>query len=156
MYKCLCLITLTTILPLYITNSHHLQMKLGMYYHLNTCTVLILSLAIQPCLKYVYLTVNNNMFSKSDTPILFDNLDRPLDFGPTDSSLWDDKCDYYEINDVHNLNPNNKNLTILQLNIRGLLGKQSDLSLMLDKLYSNNSLPKILLLSETHLTESKL
>ena len=74
-------------------------------------------------------------FSKQEIPTVFDNLERPLDLSSTDHSLWNDKCDYYEVNEILNLNPNNKNLTILQLNI---------------------SLPKILLLSETHLSGSKL
>ena len=95
-------------------------------------------------------------FSKSATPILFDNLERPLDFSTIDRSLWDDKCDYYKIKDLNNLNPNNKNLTILQLNVRSLLSKQSDLTILLNNLHRNKSLPKLLLLSETHLTESKM
>ena len=84
---------------------------------------------------------------------LFDNLERPLDLSTTDSSLWNDKCGYYKINEIHNLNPSNNNLTILQLNIRSLLNKQMKLNLLLNKLHQNKSLPKVLLLSETHLTE---
>ena len=64
---------------------------------------------------------------------LFDNLERPLDLSTTDSSLWNGKCDYFEINEIRNLNPNN-NLTILQLNIRSLLSKQMELNLLLNKL----------------------
>ena len=45
---------------------------------------------------------------------------------------------------------------LLQLNIRSLLGKQLDLNSLTDRLYQNKSLPKILLLSETHLTKSKM
>ena len=95
-------------------------------------------------------------FSKHETPTLFDNLERPLDFRSIDHSLWNDKCDYYEVNEIQNLNPNNKNLTILQLNIRSLLGKQLEINLLLNKLYHRRSLPKILLLSEIHLSDSKL
>ena len=92
----------------------------------------------------------------SSHPTLFDNLERPLDLHTIDSSLWNDKCDYYEINEIHTLNPNNNNIIILQLNIRSLLNKQMELNLLLNKLHQNKSLPKIILLSETHLTESKL
>ena len=87
---------------------------------------------------------------------LFDNIERPLDLSTTDCSLWNDKCDYYEINEICNLNPSNNNLTILQLNIRSLLNKQTELNLLLNKLHQNKSLLKVLLLSETHLTESKI
>ena len=95
-------------------------------------------------------------FNKITAPILYDNLERPLDFTTVDRSLWDDKCDYYEPKDLNNLNPNNMNLTILQLNIRSLLSKQSDLNTLLNSLHRNKSLPKLLLLSETHLTDSKM
>ena len=92
----------------------------------------------------------------SNQQILFDNLERPLDFDSIDSTLWSDKCDYYEINDIPALNSKNKNLIVLQLNIRSLLNKQIELNLLINKLHKNKSLPKIILLSETHLTESKL
>ena len=67
----------------------------------------------------------------SNHPILFDNLERPLDLDSTDSSLWSDKCNYYEIKNLHALNPNNNNIIILQLNIRSLLNKQTDLNRLL-------------------------
>ena len=95
-------------------------------------------------------------FNKQDMPILFENLERSLDLKTNDTSLWNDKCDHYELNEIQNLNPDNKNLMLLQLNIRNLLGKQSDLNSLTDRLYQNRSLPKILLLSETHLTKSKM
>ena len=37
-----------------------------------------------------------------------------------------------------------------------MLGKQNELNIILNKLHTNKSLPKILLLSETHLNESKV
>ena len=95
-------------------------------------------------------------FSKHDSSILFDNLERPLVFDNVDQTLWNDKCDYQEIHEIHNLNPKNKNLLVLQLNIRSLLGKQNELNDILNKLCINKSLPKVLLLSETHLDDSKL
>ena len=81
---------------------------------------------------------------------------RPLDLANTDYTLWNDKCDYHEIEKIHNLNSKDNNLIVLQLNIRSLLGKQNDLNMLLNKLCYKKSLPKIVLLSETHLNASKL
>ena len=58
--------------------------------------------------------------------------------------------------DAYNYNKGNKNLTILQLNIRSILGKQEDLNRLLSRLNNQNSLPKLLIISETHLNTSKL
>ena len=38
-------------------------------------------------------------FSKCNTTILFDNLGRPLDHDNTNQALWNDKCDYLELQD---------------------------------------------------------
>ena len=95
-------------------------------------------------------------FNKVTAPTLYDNLARPLDLNTLDKSLWDNKCDYFEPKVVTQLNPKNNNLTILQLNIRSLLSKQTELTSLLNTLHSNKSLPNLLLLSETHLTESKM
>ena len=64
-------------------------------------------------------------FSKTVLPTLFDNLGRPLDLTNLDHTLWNDKCNYIGLNEVNNFNKNNRNLIILQLNIRSLLGKQA-------------------------------
>ena len=95
-------------------------------------------------------------FSKSDIPTLFDNLGRPLDLITTDSSLWNDKCDYVEPHDICNFNQTGNNLTVLQLDIRSLLGKQQELLQFLNDLSHKNSLPKLILLSKTHLNGSKI
>ena len=95
-------------------------------------------------------------FSKEEVPTLFDNLGWPLDFNNIDHCLWNDKCDYVEPHDIHNLNQTGNNLIVLQLNIRSLLGKQHELLQFLDDLSIKKSLPKLILLSETHLNESKL
>ena len=60
-----------------------------------------------------------------------DKLNRPLDFRPLDEldkSLWNDKCDYLDLETCSNLNPNNYNLLVLQLNIRSLLVHQLELN----------------------------
>ena len=95
-------------------------------------------------------------FSKTKLPTLFDNLGRPLDFANLDQTLWNDKCDYIQLKEVNNYNKSNRNLIILQLNIRSILGKQDDLNRLLSRLQNQNSLPKVIILSETHLNTSKL
>ena len=95
-------------------------------------------------------------FSKTKFPTLFDNLGRPLDISNIDQTLWNDKCDYIQLQDAYNYNKSNKNLIILQLNIRSILGKQDNLNRLLSRLSNQNSLPKILIISETHLNTSKL
>ena len=44
-----------------------------------------------------------------------------------DSTLWNDKCDYIELDNCANLNPINYNLIIMQLNIRSLVAHQMEL-----------------------------
>ena len=95
-------------------------------------------------------------FNKTNLPTLFDNLGRPLDLTNLDQTLWNDKCSYIHLKEANNFNNNNRNTIILQLNIRSLIGKQGDLNRLLSKLHNQNSLPKIILLSKTHLNTSKL
>ena len=56
-----------------------------------------------------------------------DVLNRPQDFTKVDETLWNDKCDYLDLDSCSNLNPNNYNLLALQLNIRSLLAHQHEL-----------------------------
>ena len=51
-----------------------------------------------------------------------------------DNTLWNDKCHYVEIEGTANLNPNNYNLSVLQLNIRSLLAHQQELKYLLTQL----------------------
>ena len=60
-----------------------------------------------------------------------DVLDRPIITDNLDSSSWNDKCDYIEIDNCKDLNPNNYNLVVVQLNIRSLLLKQLELKRLL-------------------------
>ena len=42
-----------------------------------------------------------------DTPHkLFDNLERPMELDSINRDLWNDKCDYIDVSDCPNLNPN--------------------------------------------------
>ena len=83
-------------------------------------------------------------FSKQDIPILFNNLGRPLDLANTDHSLWSDKCDYQELKEISNLSPTGNNLTLLQLIIRSLLGKQNELNLMFNELHKKEKFTQII------------
>ena len=85
---------------------------------------------------------------------LFDNLQRPLELNSLDRNLWNDKCDYADLNECLNLNPNNHNLIVLQLNIRSILTHQDDLKRLLNKLENKNSKVDIVLLCETHLSKN--
>ena len=49
---------------------------------------------------------------------MFDDLMWPLEINNYDKVLWNDKCDYYELENCDDLNLNNYNLVTLELNIR--------------------------------------
>ena len=59
-----------------------------------------------------------------------------------------DNCDYLNVSDVNSLRHTDKDLLILQLNIRGLLSKQDSLKQLLSEF---KILPDIVLLCETWL-----
>ena len=67
-------------------------------------------------------------------------------------SLWSDCCNYVELDKCENLNPTNKNLIVVQLNICSLLAHHSELIHLLATLEQKNSKIDILLLCETFLT----
>ena len=83
---------------------------------------------------------------------LYDELARPLKYTATNRALWNDKCDYIDPDNCTDLNPSNLNFGILQLNIRGLLSHQKELSQLLQDLEIKNSKIDFVLLCETHLT----
>ena len=60
-----------------------------------------------------------------------DALDRPLDLSKLDSCLWNDKCDYVDLDHCTNLNINNYNLITMQWNIHSLLAHQYELKQLL-------------------------
>ena len=80
-----------------------------------------------------------------------DSLSRSQEYGELDSSLWNDKCDYVELDKCVNLNPNNYNLIIMQLNIRSLLSHQQDLCQLIRSTERKNSRIDIVLLCKTFL-----
>ena len=85
---------------------------------------------------------------------LEDSLHRSRDLRELDNALWNDKCDYMDIENCTNLNPNNYNLIVLQLNIRSLLSHQHDLSQLIRTTEKKNSRIDIILLCETFLSKN--
>ena len=57
-----------------------------------------------------------------------DSLKRPVNLDELNNTLWNDKCDYVELGELKNLNPNGYNLLVLQLNIRSLIAHQVELT----------------------------
>ena len=82
-----------------------------------------------------------------------DVLQRPQNQSELDESLWNDNCNYTEIETCFNLNPNNYNLLVLQLNIRSILAHQHELKQLLRDLDKKNSSVDVVLLCETFLTK---
>ena len=85
-----------------------------------------------------------------------DELKRPMICDELDNTLWNDKCDYVEIEGTANLNPNNYNLSVLQLNIRSLLAHQQELKYLLTQLLEHNCRIDVVLLCETFLAKNTL
>ena len=79
-----------------------------------------------------------------ENSIITDNLD---------SVLWNDKCDYIDIEDCVNLNLNCYNLIVMQLNVRSLLSNQSTLNQLLRDLDNRKSKVDLILLCETFLMD---
>ena len=93
------------------------------------------------------------MVYEEETDILLDKLGHPIEIGNQSESLWNDKCDYLNINECTNLNPSNYNMNILQLNIRSLLAHQHELKVLLQQLCNKNSPIDVVALSKTFLTK---
>ena len=85
-----------------------------------------------------------------------DVLQRSRNLFELDESLWNDNCNYTEIETCSNLNPNNYNLLILQLNIRSILAHQHELKQLLRDLEKKNSSIDVVLLCETFLTKKTI
>ena len=85
-----------------------------------------------------------------------DVLNRSHNLGEMDESLWNNKCNYADMEMCHNLNPNNYNLLALQLNIRSILTHQHELKQLLWILEKKNSKIDVVLLCETFLTKNTI
>ena len=84
---------------------------------------------------------------------------KPLSFIPENTKLTigelDDNCDYIDIEDRIKLGCDNRSLSLIQLNIRGLLSKSSALNLLLTENVGNIR-PDLVLLCETWLNPNNL
>ena len=95
-------------------------------------------------------------FSKHSTdPPLFDNLNRPHSFSDSNWNLWNDNCDYVQVDELKDINQTANNMTVLQLNICGAVSKKSDLINLLDNCKKQNMEIDIILLCETFLSDRK-
>ena len=56
-------------------------------------------------------------FSNEDIK-LYDNLMWPLELDNPDKALWNDKCDYVDLEKCSNFNMDNYNFIVMQLNVR--------------------------------------
>ena len=93
------------------------------------------------------------MAYEEKTDIQLERLGCPTEIENLSESLWNDKCNYLNIKECTNLNPNNYNMNILQLNIRSLLAHQHKLKVLLQHLCNKNSAIDVVALSETFLTK---
>ena len=95
-------------------------------------------------------------FSKSlDHLPLFDNLHRPHQVNDISSNVWNDKCDYLELEDIKNLNPYEKNLLIMQLNICSAVSKKTELIDILNTWMRQKNSIDVVMLCETYLNDIK-
>ena len=78
--------------------------------------------------------------------------DDARDLNALDATLWNDECDYIELEDCDNLNPNNYNLIVMQLNIRSVLCHQQELCQLIRSTEKKNSRIDVILLCETFLS----
>ena len=81
---------------------------------------------------------------------------QPLEFKNLDRSLWNDKCDYYELSKLTNFNPDGYNLVVLQLNIRSMLLNLSELRQLIHTLDNKGTQVDLILLCETFLNKKTL
>ena len=84
------------------------------------------------------LLIAQMCFSKSSVKSN-EELKRPLNFDSIDKSLWNNKCDYINLQNVKNLNPSGLNLVLLQLNIRSILSHVTELKMLIHILETKNS-----------------
>ena len=65
-----------------------------------------------------------------------------------------DTCDYIKLEDVSTLNVTERDLLFLQLNIRGLISKQSDISKLIQNCTNSEKKIDVVLLCETWVTNT--
>ena len=80
-----------------------------------------------------------------------DKLSQLPDIGPV---INQDSCDYIELKEVQSLPVKDTDLMILQLNIRRLISKQSDISHLVNNCSNKNKKIDVVLLCETWVTDT--
>ena len=118
------------------------------------------------CIQLIII-INHLLFlllveTKSYTNMCFSNepiVGKPPPFTPDSTKLTigelEDNCDYIDIEDRIKLSCDNRSLSLIQLNIRGLLSKSSALNLLLTENIGNIK-PNMVLLCETWLNPNNL
>ena len=110
-------------------SHHHLIPTILMIVlsHLFIYTLLSQSLSLDMCLTPKITTRGNSI-----TQSLFDpRIDNNLINSPIDDPDVVDNCSYISLEELHNVDPTNGTLSILQLNMQGLINKQSNLNKLL-------------------------
>ena len=79
------------------------------------------------------------MYNVGTASIKKDALDRPVDLSEMDNCLWNNTCNYIELDHCINLNKNNYNLITMQWNIHSLLAHQHELKQLLRNLERKGS-----------------
>ena len=67
----------------------------------------------------------------------------------------DDNCDYISVHDCSEITCSNSDLLVLQLNIRGLIGKQSELSKLLNSCTKSNKIDVVIVCESWVTVETK-
>ena len=80
-----------------------------------------------------------------------DNINALPDIGP---EISQDSCDYITPEEVQSLNCSENDLMILQLNIPGLISKQSSISHLINNCAKNHKILDVVLLCETWVTKN--
>ena len=84
---------------------------------------------------------------------MHDELLCPLTNNSLDESLWNNKCDYIDLDSYNDLNPNGLNLVVCQLNVCCLLSSQDGIKQLLAQLKCKSSRVDIVILCETFLRD---
>ena len=92
--------------------------------------------------------------TKSQSKSLNPRADNLLQLPDICSVISQDLCDYVDLEDVQSLNLTENDLLCLQLNIRGLISKQSHISHLINNCSKSTKKVDVVLLCETWVTEN--
>ena len=129
---------------------HHLSLCTHSCTLLSSCPIHIINdtdAYVHP--QWNYIMCKTELLQEDSDP-----LNRSHNLDELDETLWNDKCDFIDMEMCNNPNPNNYNLLVLQLNIRSVLAHQHELKQLLRVLEKKNSRIDAVLLCETFLTKN--